>query len=88
MMFDFCENCYLRSYLSLKLYILYVILEKRRFKYFLSIACYNETKYIINWVSMIPIENLSNICLNISALSRDTRLYSRAKCRTVSFQKF
>ena len=72
----FFGNCYLRSYLALKLFIPYVILKKLRFQYFTSIACYNETKYIIDYVSLTPIDDLSNICPNISVLSRDTKLYS------------
>ena len=50
-------------------------LKKLRFRYFLSIACYNEAKYITDCVSVIPIDDLSNIkfCLNISASSRDTK---------------
>ena len=72
----FCRKCYLRSYLALKLFIPYVILKKLRFQYILSIACYYETKYIIDHVSVIPIDDLSNICLNISASSRDPKLYS------------
>ena len=36
----------------------------------------NETKYIINCVSVIPIDDLNNIFLNISASTRDTKLYS------------
>ena len=51
MMFAFCGKCYLRSYLASKLFIPYVILKKLRFQYFLSIAWYNETKYIIDYVS-------------------------------------
>ena len=43
MMFVFCENCYLKSYLALNLFISYVILKKLRFQYFLSIACNKET---------------------------------------------
>ena len=54
-MFVFCGNCYLKSYLALKLFISYVILKKLRFQYFLSIACNKETKYIIDRVSVIPI---------------------------------
>ena len=46
-MFVYCGNCYLRSSLAFKLFIPYVILKKLRFQYFLSIACYKETKYII-----------------------------------------
>ena len=52
MMFAFCGKCYLRSYLASKLFIPYVILKKLRFQYFLSIAWYNETKYIIDYVLM------------------------------------
>ena len=35
------------------------------FKYFLFNSCYNETKYTYNIdsVSVIPIDDLSNICL-------------------------
>ena len=50
MMFDFCGNCYLRSYLDLKLFIPCVILKKLKFQYFLSIAWYNETKYEIDCI--------------------------------------
>ena len=53
----FCGNCYLRSYLPLKLFIPYVMLIKLRFQYFLSIPCYKETKYIIDCVSVIPIDD-------------------------------
>ena len=76
MILVFYGNCYVRSYLALKLSIPYVILKKLGFQYFLSIACYIETKYIIDCVSVIPIDDLSNICVNICVLSRDTKLYS------------
>ena len=76
MMFVFCGNCYSRSYLALNLFIPHVILNKLRFQYFLFIACCKETKYIIDCLSMIPIDDLTNVCLNISASSRDTKLYS------------
>ena len=56
-MFVFCGNCYLTSYLALKLFIPYVILNKLRFQYFLSILCYKETKYIIDCVSVIPFDD-------------------------------
>ena len=58
-MFVFCENnyCYLRSYLALNLFIPYVILKKLRSQYFLSIGYYNETKYIIDCESVIPIDD-------------------------------
>ena len=55
MILVFCGNCYSRSYLALKLFIPYVLLKKLRFQYFLSIACYNGAKYIIDRVSVIPI---------------------------------
>ena len=60
---SFLEWCcsLLWSYLFLKLFILYVILKKLRFQYFLSIACYKETKYIIECVSVIPIDDLTDI---------------------------
>ena len=61
MMLVFCGNCYLRSYLALKLFIPYVILKKLRFQYSLSIACYKEIKYIIDCVSVIPIDDLADI---------------------------
>ena len=76
MMFVFCGNCYLRSYLALKLFTLYVILKKLRFQYFISIACNKERKYIIDRVSVITIDDLTDIYLNISASSRDTKIYS------------
>ena len=76
-MFAFCGKCYLRRYLASKLFIPYVILKKLRFQYFLSIAWNNETKYIIDYVSVIPIDDLSDICLNINVSSRDKKkLYS------------
>ena len=74
-MLVFCGNCYL-ALNPLKFFIPYVILRKLRFQYFLSIACYNETKYINDCVSAIPIDDLSNICLNIIASSRDAKLYN------------
>ena len=61
MMFVFGGNCYLRSYLTLKLFISYVILKKLRFQYFLSIACNKERNYIIDRVSVIPLYYI--ICL-------------------------
>ena len=76
MMFVFCGNCFLRSYLGLKLFIPYAILKKLRFQYFLSIVCYKETKYIIDCASVIPIDELSIVCLNIRASSTDTKLLS------------
>ena len=74
-MYVFGLNCYLRGYLALKLLIPYVILKKLRFQYFLSITCYNATKlnFIIDCVSVMPIDDLSNGYLNISASSRDTK---------------
>ena len=56
----FGGNCYLRSYLAIKLFIPYVILKKLRYQYFLSIACYKDTKNIIDCVSVIPIDELTN----------------------------
>ena len=35
----------------------------------------NIIKLILLRVSVIPIDDLSNICINISASSRDTKLY-------------
>ena len=57
----FCENYYLRCYLALKLFIPYAIQKEIRFQYFLSIACYKDTKYIIDCVSVISIEDLTDI---------------------------
>ena len=53
------------------------MLKKQRFQHFLVIACYEETKYIIiiDCVSVIPIDDLSNVYLTISASSIDTKLY-------------
>ena len=59
--FFFCGNCYLRIYLAIKLFIPYVMLKKLRYQYFLSIACYKDKKYIIDCVSVIPIDDLTNI---------------------------
>ena len=61
MMFVFYGNCYLRSYLTFKLFIPYVILKKLRFQYFLSIACYRDTKYMNDCVSVIPVDDLTDI---------------------------
>ena len=77
MMFVFCGNCYSRSYLALplNLFIPYVILKKLRCQYFLSIACYKETKFIIDYVSVIPIDDLTNFFVVISVSYGDTKLY-------------
>ena len=62
MMFVYSGKCYLRSYLALKLFIPYEIVKKLRFQYFLSIACYKETRYITDCVSVIPIiDDVSDI---------------------------
>ena len=57
MMLTFCGKCYLRSYLALKLFIPDVIQNKLSFQYFISITCYNGTKYIIDNVSVIPTDD-------------------------------
>ena len=36
----------------------------------------NIIKYITDYVSVIPIDDLSDICLNINVSSRDKKLYS------------
>ena len=82
MMLAFCWKCYFRSYLALKLFIPYVILKKLRFQYFISSACYNETKYIIDYVSVIPIDDLSNICLNISVSQTQVQITTESQMRT------
>ena len=76
MILVFCGNCYLRIYLALKLFIPYILLKKLISQYFLYIACYKEIKYLIDCVSVIPIDDLSKIFLNISPSSMDTKLYS------------
>ena len=37
------------------------MLKKLRFLYFLSIECYKETKYIIDSVSVLPIDDWTDI---------------------------
>ena len=76
MMLVFCGNCHSRSYLALKLFITHVILKILKFQYFISVACYNEQKLIIDYVFVISINDLSNICLNINVSSIDPKLYS------------
>ena len=77
----FCGSCYLRSYnIAFKLFTTYLILKKLIFQYFLCIACYEETKFIIDCVSVIPIDDLADILSQlvlriISVSSRDTKLY-------------
>ena len=61
MILVFCGNYYLGSYIAFKLFIPYVILKKLRFQYFLSSACYEERKFIIDCVSVIPIDDLADM---------------------------
>ena len=77
MTFVFCLRKWLfKKLFSFTLFIPYITLKKLTLQYFVSITCYNETKFIIDCVSAMPIDDLSNICLKISASSRDTKLYS------------
>ena len=48
------------SYKALKLFIIFLN-KVIRFQYFLCIACYRETKCIIDCVSVIPIDELTDI---------------------------